>query len=456
LISEKLKNIKTLVLLAGPGSGSKLFQSYIDGHNQVLMTPGYILMYFYPHWKKYLKDYKSWKKIIDHFLKLHPSILDSNKMKGGDYLYNLGDKKNKNIKINKNKFKKCLLKNLSGEKINSHIFFLAIHIAYATSIGENLDKKKILVYHMHVCWYLKDFLKDFSTTKTVTMIRDLKSNIPNRIPALEKPNTMHLNYTDAIFFKTRSYRNIIFEDFFSLDYLKKFKNTKHVVVKHEDLLDRKKKVLQFFCKYAGISFSPAMLSSTTNRLKWNYRHDKKIKLTNGVAQHIKAYNVKNFFYHDLYWLKFLTHTFNKKYKYISSRKKINLIGYILTLIFILIPSKKEFTLFFNFFNYYFIKSYFCNLYKEAFVQKIKLYEKNAFYHHKWSNKFYPFNLINFFNKKINLKKSFFWQFSYLSLKSVFFFLFPLVLFCEYLIRIIFCYNILIKNILSLRFYPKKI
>ena len=59
-------------------------------------------MYFYPHWNKHLKFYDKWSKIIDHFLKLHPSIIETKKMKGGDYLYNLGKSKNKSINIEKN------------------------------------------------------------------------------------------------------------------------------------------------------------------------------------------------------------------------------------------------------------------------------------------------------------------------------------------------------------------
>ena len=93
MISQKFKKIKVLALLAGPGSGSKVFQSFIDGHPQVLMIPGYILMYFYPHWKKHLKNHNNWTKIINHFLKLHPSIIDAKNLKGGDYLFNLGSNK---------------------------------------------------------------------------------------------------------------------------------------------------------------------------------------------------------------------------------------------------------------------------------------------------------------------------------------------------------------------------
>ena len=78
-------------MLAGPGSGSKLIQSYLDGHSQILMTPGYILMYLYPHWDKQLVNEKDWERILKKFLKLHPAILDTSKMRGGDYLYNLGN-----------------------------------------------------------------------------------------------------------------------------------------------------------------------------------------------------------------------------------------------------------------------------------------------------------------------------------------------------------------------------
>ncbi|MDA9625050.1 hypothetical protein N9S55_01560, partial [Candidatus Pelagibacter bacterium] len=232
MIPIKFKKIKAVVLLAGPGSGSKLFQSFVDGHKEVLMTPGYILMYFYPHWEKHFKYFNSWINIIEYFLVLHPSLINSEKLRGGDYLYNLGEKKKEKIQIDKKFFIKRLLFYLHKEEITSKNFFIAIHLAYAESNGENLNKKRILFYHMHVCWYLKKFYEDFNEVKTITMIRELKSNIPKRIPALEKPNMQHLNFTDAIFFRTRSYKNIIFEDFFSLNFLKRFKNKSHKVIKH--------------------------------------------------------------------------------------------------------------------------------------------------------------------------------------------------------------------------------
>ena len=78
--------MKILLLVAGSRGGSEFFQSLLDGHSQILMAPGYILMYFYPHWDKHLVKEKNWKVILNKFLKLHPSILDTSKMKGGDFL----------------------------------------------------------------------------------------------------------------------------------------------------------------------------------------------------------------------------------------------------------------------------------------------------------------------------------------------------------------------------------
>ncbi len=456
MIPKKFKKIKTLVLLAGPGSGSKLFQSFVDGHEQVLMTPGYILMYFYPHWDKHLKNQDSWSQIIKSFLELHPSIIDAKELKGGDYLYNLGKFKNKSIKIKKDVFIKKLKFYLEGEQINSKNFFLAIHIAYSSCLGQNLKLKKILIYHMHVCWYLKNFYKDFQNAKTVTMLRELKSNIPKRIPALEKPNEMHLNKTDSIYFRTRSYKNIIFEDFFSLDYLKKFKDKKHRVIKHEDLIYRKENVMKKFCIYASLSFSKSLMKSTINNLKWNYEHEKDVKLKAGVAKHILNYKKNDFFYHELFWLKNLTNKFNKVYSYETKEVYFSLIYTFISFFLIFLPSKKELFLLLNYFTPNFFYKYMSALYDEVFKIKLKAYEKNAFYFHKWSNKNYPFEIINFLISKLNKKKFFIWTLFYIILKLIMFAFIPLIILLEYISRIIICLKVYFKNIFGLRSFPKKL
>ncbi len=455
MIPKKFENLDILVLLAGPGSGSKLFQGYLDGHSQILMTPGYILMYFYPHWDKHLVKEKNWKVILNKFLKLHPSILDTSKMKGGDFLYNLGNKKKDKITISKKKFISKVLNFLSGEEINSKNFFLAIHLAYAKCIGENLSKKKILVYHMHVCWYLKKFCKDFGNIKIISMVRELKSNIPNRVVTLENPNLIHLNPTDQIFFKTRSYKNIIFEDFYSLDFLKKFDKCEHRVIKHEDLLIRKYSVLKNLCKYIDIRFENILKKSTANKIQWNYKHAKNTKLKDGVATHITKYNANNFFRHELHWINYLSLTFNQKYKYNYNKKGFLFLNYFLTFLFIFFPSKTELKLFLNFFKLNFIVNFFKKLCLETNTKKLIFYENNAFYFHKWSNKYYPFKIINFLLKK-KKNSNLFWISIYFLFKTLLFFAFPALIIFEYISRILICYGVLAKILFRKRFFPIKL
>ena len=371
----------------------------------------------------------------------------------------IGKTKTKSVKVDKKNFIKILNNYLKDEEINSKNFFIAIHLAYANCLSENIKQKKILIYHMHVCWYIDDFYQDFKDAKTITMLRELKSNIPKRIPALEKPNEMHLNKTDSIFFKTRSYKNIIFEDFFSLDYLKRFQNKSHRVIKHEDLITRKKSIMKNFCNYTSTSYSPSLLKSTINNLTWNYKYDNKVELKNGVAKHILDYDKKNFFNYELFWLNNLIKQFNKTYSYkINNGNKTNFLGIniILSFLFIFLPSKKELSLFLTFFSFKFFNTYMKTLYQEAFKIKLKQYEKNAFYFHKWSNKNYPFKALNFLNVRINKKKNAIWSIFFILLKLLMFAFIPLAIILEYISRIVICLKTYFKNVLGLRFFPKKL
>ena len=72
MIEEKFKNLKVIFISVGVGSGSKYFQSFFDNHEEVLMTPTYILMYLLPHWKEWeKKNLLKWKNYIKLLLSYH-------------------------------------------------------------------------------------------------------------------------------------------------------------------------------------------------------------------------------------------------------------------------------------------------------------------------------------------------------------------------------------------------
>ena len=99
----------------------------------------------------------------------------------------------------------------------------------------------------------------------------------------------------------------------------------------------------------------------------------------------------------------------------------------------------------DFFLYFFVKE-----------NKLKQYEKNAFYSHKWSNKNFPFKFINFLISKINKKKNIFWIIVYILLKILMFIFIPAVIVYEYIFRIMICFRVYFRDIRGLRFFPKKI
>lgn len=45
---KEIKIPKTVALLTGNGTGTKVFQGFFDGHPNIYMIPGYPLTYFYP------------------------------------------------------------------------------------------------------------------------------------------------------------------------------------------------------------------------------------------------------------------------------------------------------------------------------------------------------------------------------------------------------------------------
>ena len=251
-IFEKFSNNKNeiVILLSGVGSGSKLFQSYLDGHSQILMTPSHILMYLIPHWKEWNKKECSLEELINNTFKFHPSLFNSLFDKSvSSGVKNLGEKKKYNFSINKVKFKKTMCYILRNKEINFKNFFLALHIAFCYCNSENPNKKKILFYHLHDERFLIDFLKSFQNAKVkvISMIRELKGNIIKRVNNSQNlPNYHYLNKVDAMLLERKSYSNTIWAHHINLDFLRKIPSIKTKVIKHEDLIKRRTLLLKYY------------------------------------------------------------------------------------------------------------------------------------------------------------------------------------------------------------------
>ena len=453
MIPEKYKNLKVLAILNGTGTGSKLLQSYLDGHSKIITIPGLILMYYYPHWKKITKNNTDISYIIDEFFKLHPSLINTENLPGSDTLNKLGENKNYSIKLDHNEFKKNIISYMSGEEINSKNFFISIHLSYYQTIKFNIENIQIISYHIHTHYFLSDLTKDFKNIYIISMLRELKSNVKKRIfNSFQKPNKFYLNKTDSIILRRISYKNVIYQSFENIDVLKKFKKFPIMAIKHEDFLTRKNEIIIKLCTYLNINSEDILYESTYNKLKWNPEFYNIKKFKNGVSKNITDINKEDYFFYEIFWMDSLNSNYNSKYNYQKKNKSI--LSLFLTFFAILLPSKMELRLFLLCFNFNYFKKYFRFLTFEINnCSKLKNYKMYAFYNHKWTNKSVPFRFYNFF---ISYLKSgrLFGKILYFTFKSIQYASQPFFIIIEYFYRVIFTLKILFRLIKDLRYLPE--
>ena len=311
MIEKKFKNIKICFLSTGIGSGSKLLQSYIDGSREVLMIPSYILMYLYPNWKLWKKENKvtSWAKCLSELLIRHPSLLDTSILPGSSDLDKLGSNKKKKIVLKKKEFKEKFIKVTKGEEINFKNFLISIHLAYAMCTKQNLNTKKLLIYHAHDPDYINEMLTFFPNGKVISMYRDIRKNLPGRVrSSLNKINSKYLNKTDIFLMNISSYQKSLYRNYIGINSIKTkiFKN--HKVVSFDDLIQSKEKILREIFKFLKLKFIPRInLKQTFLTHQWNSEFYK-IK-----TNKLKKENLNFFYSWELIWIKYLYSKFLNKY-----------------------------------------------------------------------------------------------------------------------------------------------
>jgi Sulfotransferase family len=259
-------------MFVGNGVGSKLLQSYLDGAPDLYMIPAYPLMYLYPHWQDWQRDYRHdwhWDRVIERFCEKHASVIDSRRIPGFNGMRNLGKNQDEYVAVDEHEFRETLKRLLDGEPVRSATFVLAVHYAYAMCRGEDIAKKRVLLYHVHARQYLGYFLADFPDARVVAMTRDPRSNIERRISAYYNVDAGKMNATDARLFralptyKTLKYilhDNQIIASAVAPERLR--------VVRHEDMGVRHEATLKALCDWIGLTYTPAMLRITFGGKEW--------------------------------------------------------------------------------------------------------------------------------------------------------------------------------------------
>jgi hypothetical protein len=263
---------RMVALSEGNGSGTKLFQSLLDGHPQILMVPGYPLMYFYPFWEHFIAPVAglSWPQVLDQLLLRFAPVFDTRINPGSEDLDKLGENQDQYLSIDIDHFSTAFLAMVEGLPVQSRHGLLAFHYAYALAAGDDPAQKQVLIYHIHVFDYVKRYLwADFPDLLVIASVRDPRPNLSRReLNSIVKPNRLKFRESDALLMTPRAYRQATKFLLNGLDALACVPLENCRVFKHEDLALRLDGVMRNTAAFLGIGFDPALLRPSFASMEW--------------------------------------------------------------------------------------------------------------------------------------------------------------------------------------------
>lgn len=297
--------MKIILLAGGPRGGLDLFQSLLDGHEEILQFPG--IIYVNDKLKKILSN-KYKEKIAKNFIKEYPNFFDSRKSKIERH-YMLGEKKKQFYRVDKKKFiKKFILlskKNFFKNSSFQNLFLL--HMAYDQ--GNNSKKKKILVINAHIIPFIFNFEKIFKGVKF-----EIIHTIRHPLSAISSTLKNWLKFKNGIYLKPKELYYNLETMVFGIQKLKKL-NKKIYIIQLENLHQKLNLVMQHFCKIYDLKFKKCLRKSTYHNLKW-WGDKISGKDLNGINKKFKiSYDLDYFEEKDLSYLKFVLENILRKYNY---------------------------------------------------------------------------------------------------------------------------------------------
>lgn len=365
-------------------------QGHLDGAEEIYMIPAYPLMYFYPHWQDWKKEYRdewNWNRIINVFCEKHASVIDSRRIPGFNGMQNLGKSKNEYVAVDEQLFRLTLSHLLANEPIKSSTFLLAVHYAYSICRGEDITKKHLLIYHIHAHDYLSYLLADFPNLIIVAMTRDPRSNLQRRIETCYNVDAGKLNKSDTYIFRALPVYNTIRYILQDNQIIASTVAADRIrIVRHEDLGLRLEDTLRSLCVWLGLKYSADMLDITFGEKEWWGDAVYNMAKTNRFNPRVlsKDWQLSKSTI-EWYIEEGLMLDFFVKYGYVVEKYKTDSFpSRIFIVLLSIIPSKNEVGLLLFFLNPKNILSFILASWQEATGSlPIKDYTWNATYLYKW-------------------------------------------------------------------------
>ena len=284
------RKIKFVILLAGGRSGSSLLQSLFDMHPQILQFPG---DFRFDHLFVDILNEKDPEKMSQMFCDLNPFFFDSRLQKNSwsiDRHYMLGKNKNEFYNFSTEIFKKHFIYFYNNSKKSKIDKIIALHQAYAKLSGQNLNKKKIIIFHLHIIEWFENFtnyFSQFNNFKILLTFRDPLVSLCSTINHwLEYKSGKNL-YSKSLYANYEMHINM-------MNVLYKFRK-KVSIIQLENLHLKSNKVLKNLCKLLKINYQSSLKkSSYHNKLWWGDSVSK--KFLNGLNPKFKNKFDKNIFF----------------------------------------------------------------------------------------------------------------------------------------------------------------
>lgn len=329
-LMHHLQKMDSCAIITTGRTGSDFLQSLFDSHTEVLTYNG--IFNFHQFWeasKVAQSKLIDTSDLLDEFIGFNIEKLKSKY----DYIERkdcLGDDGEQCLDLDLVQFKENASKLLFSVELNSRNFLLSVYGSYAMCLGQDLNKKSLLLHHIHHAQRLPPYLADFPNSKIICMTRDPRANFVSGVIHWRKYDKSRDHQGHLYHYIKR-----IIVDAYSLE---DYPND-YMVVRIEDL--GKQCILESLCDWLNIYFERTLESSTWGGLRW--RGDRLSKGEN-TKSGWSASMLENGWeaklsYMDKYLFNFLMNDRLRCYGYVSSQEKFY--DYLFVLLVILMPLRFE-------------------------------------------------------------------------------------------------------------------
>ena len=347
-------------------SGIDFFQSLLDNHLEISQLPG---SFYADEFLKKIKGKTNPKIIAEIFVDIHEHFFDSrlNKLERHNYL---GEDKNEYYLVDKLRFIQNFIDISKKKTLDFKDIIIALNFAYSKTSGENLEKKKIVILHLHHFFRFNPIRSlEFDIVCT---IRDPLASYTSYMRALMCKKSNYLKYLNSWTFNFHMERT-----FYHLSKTSKL-GKKTFVIKLEDLHLKNTEIMKRFCNSFNLEYERTLQNSTYHGKKW-WGDSVSRKDLNGVNKNFEnKINYEFLFKKDISLIEYKLKNFYKKYDYpFRSRKDFSKFLYFLPLKAELIIMKESFKRL-NFINLIFCIYYYFKRVLKIFEME---YDKNKYPNH---------------------------------------------------------------------------